>query len=163
MTEQETQQILKVLKTNYPNSFRNMSREDSYNYLSLWHEAFKNDSVETVIQAVKEIIYTDVREFAPNIAQVRLVMGKYSVCNLLETKQALMRKYDKDFDDQYNYREDEMICLIFAKMKNAQGEILEECKRDFERVTGIDYNTYEVELKNRISELLENCEVITDG
>lgn len=148
MTEQETQQILKVLKTNYPNSFKNMSSEESYNYLSLWHEAFKNDDVRLVIKAVKEIIYTDTREFAPNIAQVKSFMAKYNTNNLLESKQSLMKKYDKNFDDQYDYREDEMICLIFHKMKDAQGELLEECKEDFKKVTGQDYDTYMQKIKD---------------
>ncbi|WP_050636155.1 replicative helicase loader/inhibitor [Candidatus Stoquefichus sp. SB1] len=142
MTEQETQQILKVLKTNYPNSFKSMSSEESYNYLSLWHEAFKNNDVILVIKAVKEIIYTDTREFAPNIAQVKSVIAKYNTSNLLESKQSLMKKYDNDFDDNYDYREDEMICLILHKMKDAQGDVLAECKHDFNKVTGHDYDTY---------------------
>lgn len=158
MTEQETQQILKVLKTNYPNSFRNMSSEESYNYLSLWHEAFKNDDVIAVIKAIKEIIYTDTREFAPNIAQVKFKMTKFNTGNLLESKQSLMRKYDKDFDDQYNYQEDEMICLMLMKMKDAQGVTLEECKQDFKKVTGEEYDTYMEKIKSIL-----NCEVIVDG
>lgn len=156
MTEQETQQILKVLKTNYPNSFRNMSSEESYNYLSLWHEAFKNDDVRQVIEAVKEIIYTDTREFAPNIAQVKSKMTKFNMNNLLESKQFIMRKYDKNYDDQYDYREDEMICLIFEKMKDAQGVLLEECKQDFKWITGEDYDIYAEKQNNDIKRLLGN-------
>lgn len=154
MTEQETQQILKVLKTNYPNSFRSMSSEESYNYLSLWHEAFKNDDVISVIKAVKEIIYTDTREFAPNVAQVKSVMAKYNTSNMLESKQSLMKKYDKNFDDQYDYREDEMICLILHKTKDAKGDILEECKHDFKKVTGHDYETYMQKIKNILNEVI---------
>lgn len=150
MTEQETQQILKVLKTNYPNSFKNMSSEQSYNYLSLWYEAFKNDDVRTVIKAIKEIIYTDTREFAPNIAQVKSKISKYSTRNMLENKKSIMEKYDKEYDSYYNYREDEMICLIFHKMKDAQGMELEECKEDFKKLIGEEYDVYIDKIKNTI-------------
>lgn len=71
MTLQETQQLLSVLRTNYPNTFRNQTKNESYDYLQLWAEAFKNDNANAVIKAVKKIIYEDTREFAPNIAQVK--------------------------------------------------------------------------------------------
>lgn len=71
MNREETQTILKVLRISYPNSFKNLSNEDTFLFLDLWSEAFKNDPAEIVTAAVKSIIYTDTREFAPNIATVR--------------------------------------------------------------------------------------------
>lgn len=76
MTKEETKQILKVLRISYPNSFKNLTNEDTYLFLDLWSEAFKEEPVEIVIQAVKSIIYTDTREFAPNIATVRRAIYK---------------------------------------------------------------------------------------
>lgn len=71
MNKQETKQILTILKVNYPQSFKNWDREQSQMYLDLWSEAFKDDDVNIVINAVKTIIYSDTREFAPNIGQVK--------------------------------------------------------------------------------------------
>lgn len=71
MNREETKAILKVLRISYPNSFKNLSNEDTYLFLALWSEAFKEEPAEIVIKAVKSIIYTDTREFAPNIATVR--------------------------------------------------------------------------------------------
>ena len=71
MNREETKAILKVLRVSYPNSFKNLSDDETYMYLDLWSEAFKDDPAEIVVQAVKSIIYTDTREFAPNIATVR--------------------------------------------------------------------------------------------
>lgn len=74
MTYEETRQILTILKTNYPQSFRNMTKDESVNFLNLWSEAFANDPVKNVVAAVKSIIYSDPREFAPNIGQVKTKM-----------------------------------------------------------------------------------------
>ena len=76
MKKEETKQILQILKLNYPNSFTNLSKQDSHDFLEMWHEAFKDDDVKIVALAVKSIIYTDTREFYPNIAQVKKEMYK---------------------------------------------------------------------------------------
>lgn len=74
MTDEETRKILTILKTTYPQSFKDWNKEQASMFLDLWSEAFKFDDVEIVVKAVKHIIYTDTREFAPNIAQVKNAM-----------------------------------------------------------------------------------------
>lgn len=72
MTQDETIQVLRLLKTNYPQSFKDWTKEQAKNFLTLWANAFKNVPVELVLKAIETILYTDVREFAPNIAQVNM-------------------------------------------------------------------------------------------
>lgn len=76
MNYEETRNILTILKVNYPQSFRGYTAETGKAFLDLWAEAFAHEPVELVVKAVKSIIYTDPREFAPNIAQVKLKMGE---------------------------------------------------------------------------------------
>ena len=76
MNKEDTKKILQVLRINYPNSFKQLSNEDTYAYLDLWHEAFKDDDPRLVAHAVKSIIYSTEREFAPNIGQVKSMMLK---------------------------------------------------------------------------------------
>ena len=71
MNREETKEILSILRINYPNSFTRLSNEETYKYLDLWAEAFKDEPVQLVAGAVKSIIYGDTREFAPNIGQVK--------------------------------------------------------------------------------------------
>ena len=71
MTKEETQKVLKLLKVNYPNSFTRLSNDETFMYLELWADAFKEIPANIVIQAVREIIDSDTREFAPNIGQVK--------------------------------------------------------------------------------------------
>jgi Loader and inhibitor of phage G40P. len=135
LTVQETRDILTVLKTNYPNSFKNMSKEQSYSYLDLWATAFANDKKQDVINAVKEIIYTDTREFAPNIAQVKARMKP----TMLLENENIMKKYDEHYDDQYNYRKDEMKNRILHNPYHIPDD---EMKSDFKKCIGIDYEAY---------------------
>lgn len=76
MTKEETIQILTILKTNYPHYYKGWDKKLAENFVMLWSEAFKDDDVRLVVEAVKRIIYTDDREFPPNIAIVKKEMFK---------------------------------------------------------------------------------------
>lgn len=148
MTVQETRDILTVLKTNYPNSFRNMSKEESYDYLDLWATAFANDNKQDVINAVKEIIYTDTREFAPNIAQVKARMKP----TMLLENDNVMKKYDEHYDDQYDYRKDEMKNRI---LHNPYHVPIDEMKEDFKKFIGVDYDVYINSLQSYLNDAIQ--------
>lgn len=70
MTPEQTKQILTILQINYPQSFRGWTAEQKKAYLAMWSEAFRDTPADIVTAAVKSIVYTDTREFAPNIGQV---------------------------------------------------------------------------------------------
>lgn len=71
MNIEETRSILRVLRLNYPHSFKDLTPEDTEEYLNLWQSFFKDDDYTLVKMAVKSIIASDTREFAPNIGQVK--------------------------------------------------------------------------------------------
>ena len=74
MTKEEIQSVLKILRTYYPQSFKDMDGEGSNILLNLWSKAMEEEDGSLVKKAVWEIINTETREFAPNIAQVRKKM-----------------------------------------------------------------------------------------
>lgn len=76
MTKEESKQILMILKANYPHSFKGWNEDQATYFTLLWAEAFKNAKLQEVVQAVKNVIYTDTREFPPNIAQIKEEMFK---------------------------------------------------------------------------------------
>lgn len=106
MKLEEVKQILTVLKTNYPSSFKGWTTDQSYDFLNLWAEAFKDDDVATVVLAVKTIIYTDTREFYPNIAQV---------------KQTIYNLTHQDALDEY-----EAFNVVLESLENAQWKAEDE-------------------------------------
>lgn len=70
MNKEETRQILNIIYLNYPQSFRNWDKKQLDMVAEMWSEAFKEYPAPLVTKAVKEIIYYEPREFAPNIAIV---------------------------------------------------------------------------------------------
>lgn len=78
MKREEVRNVLSILRLNYPQSFRDYTNESAEMFLNMWAEAFKNDPAEAVVNAVKAIIYSDPREFAPNIAQIKQKMIRLS-------------------------------------------------------------------------------------
>lgn len=102
MTYEETRSILTVLKINYPQSFKNWEWEQGEAFLNLWSEAFKDDPVQMVAMAVKAIIYSDTREFAPNIGQVKDRMVKLSNSMTLDADQAWAMVYKALSNSIYN-------------------------------------------------------------
>lgn len=79
MDRKETVGILGILRTAYPQSFRNMPIEDQERTLDLYATIFKNVPYEDVAQAVYTIISTEDREFAPNIAHINRMVAKRAV------------------------------------------------------------------------------------
>ena len=56
MTRDETRKILAVLRTAYPNFYRNVSDSDVTDTLNLWDSMFTDDDPRLVAAAVKSII-----------------------------------------------------------------------------------------------------------
>lgn len=74
MTRSETTMILGVLKTSYPNFYRDMDKKEMLNIVNLWTEMFEDDDFDTVKVAVKSLIQT--LKYPPTIADVKEEMYK---------------------------------------------------------------------------------------
>lgn len=82
MNVNETLKILSVLKANYPNFYRNMSKVDAEAQVNLWSEMFADTPYELVGGAVKSYIATDVNGYPPNIGKI-----KEQIRNLTQTEE----------------------------------------------------------------------------
>ena len=71
MTRSETKVVLSLIKSAYPNAYRDMTRADLESLVALWAEMFQDDPFEHVASAVKSIILTDENGFPPSIGQVK--------------------------------------------------------------------------------------------
>ena len=69
MTRDDTVIILGILKTAYPNFYKDMKKDEMYNTIDLWNEMFEMDDVNLVKVAVKEYIQTGT--FPPSIAEIK--------------------------------------------------------------------------------------------
>lgn len=71
MNKSETLQIMAVLRCEYPDFCRGLSAEDIQRKADLWTEFFAEDDAGLVGAAVKSIILTDEREFAPKVGTIK--------------------------------------------------------------------------------------------
>lgn len=110
MTYDETLKIFAVLKANYANFFKNMSRVDAEAQVSLWAEMFADTPYELVGMAVKTYIATDVEGYPPNVGRI---------------KRELMRLTEKE-----QMTEQEAVSLIMKATRNG----LYGAKEEFEKL-----------------------------
>lgn len=66
----DTLKIFSVIKANYGNFFKNMSKVDAEAMVNLWHEMFADVPYEVVGVAVKTYIATDTTGYPPNVGQI---------------------------------------------------------------------------------------------
>lgn len=74
MTKEEIKELLTIMQTYYPQSFKENTEETAQILANLWYKAMEQEDARLVKKALWEIINTETREFAPNIAQVRKKM-----------------------------------------------------------------------------------------
>ena len=76
MTREETIQILAILKAAYPNSYRNMSKEEANGTVAIWTMQFAQFPAEVVMIAINKLISTST--FPPAICEVKdKIRGMY--------------------------------------------------------------------------------------
>ena len=66
MKREETKQLLQILNTAYPSTYRNMTDEDKRQTLALYYELFKDTPTELVVYALKN--YIKANEYPPTPA-----------------------------------------------------------------------------------------------
>lgn len=103
MTIDETKMILGILKTAYPNFYKEMSKQEMLNVVDLWADMFKNDNSKLVTVAVKELINSF--QYPPTIADVKNKM--YSLTNNDKTPSELWDRLQKAISKSIYYSEEE--------------------------------------------------------
>ena len=76
MTREETIKVLAILKAAYPNSYKNMTKEEANGTVGIWSVQFAKYPAELVMAAVNKII--SISTFPPSIAEVKeKISGMY--------------------------------------------------------------------------------------
>lgn len=128
---------------NYANSIKTKAELEAM--MNLYSIQFKNYPANVVNASVMNIISNDQSPFPPTIAKIK---ANIKMPQLLESKNAIMKKYDEHYDDQYDYRKDEMKNRILHNPYHVPDE---EMKADFKNCIGIDYDAYMNSMRNYLS------------
>lgn len=73
MTREETIKVLAILKAAYPNSYRNMTKEEANGTVAVWAMQFADVPADIVLIAVNKLISTS--PFPPAICEVKKKIG----------------------------------------------------------------------------------------
>lgn len=71
MTKKEIAEIIAMMQTNYPDSFRDMSDAAMHGKINLWFMQFRDDDYKEVLAAVMAHIATDTNRFMPPVGVIK--------------------------------------------------------------------------------------------
>lgn len=74
MEREDVIRILNVLKTAFPNSYKDMTKVEAENTINLWLDMFQHENVQLVLAATKNLINTF--KWPPTIADIKEEMYK---------------------------------------------------------------------------------------
>ena len=77
MTYDETLKVFAVLKANYSNFYKNITKQDAEAQVNLWNEMFADDTYTAVGAAVKAYIATDTSGYPPNVGKIKNYLLKF--------------------------------------------------------------------------------------
>lgn len=84
MTKADTVRIMAILRSAYPNFYRNQSREDVEAAIRLWADLFADDDPNVVAAAVKAHIAICDSDFPPVIGQIKRQVYRLTHADLTE-------------------------------------------------------------------------------
>lgn len=103
MTRNEIIVVLGILKTAYPNFYKNLSKEEMLDIVNLWSDMFQDSDSRIVTVAVKELINSF--QYPPTIADVKNKM--YSLTNNDKTPSELWDRLQKAISRGIYHSEEE--------------------------------------------------------
>ena len=76
MNRKETIQILKILKSAYPNMYSRVTKIEAKEIIALWQDLFDKDNFSDVMEAIKLYIVTDKKGRPPSIGMIKQKMSE---------------------------------------------------------------------------------------
>lgn len=129
MTREETIKVLAILKAAYPNSYKNMTKDEANGTVAIWSMQFSTIPVEVVMIAINKLISTS--PFPPAICEVKeKIRGLYwevweklkeneHMKLLTPEEEAMLRKIHSVVEPLYrNAKTEPTICELTGGLKN---------------------------------------------
>jgi len=138
MTRDETIAILGILRTAYPNFYRDVSRDAALQTVTLWAEMFRDDPAEIVTAAVKALIASRTEGWPPNIGEVKAKMQTITNPDELSEGQAWALVEKATRNGGYGYKEEfDKLPPIVQKAVGSPSQIHEWAMMDSDTVKSV--------------------------
>lgn len=150
MTRDDTLDLLSILKAAYPNFYRDMTRKDADQVVSLWSEMFKDEPVEVVALAVKAHIATDKKGFPPHIGAIKDAIVKIQQPNEMTELEAwgLVQKALRN--GYYGAQEEfDKLPPVVQRLVGSPNQLREWAQMDSETVSSVVASNFQRSYKAR--------------
>ena len=94
MTREETAKIVGVLMGYYPDTFKNMSDEQTRMFIEIWQKSFADESYKEVSVAVWDFIQSSTDDFMPKVGKIKQIIREHrfeDVPNEMEAFEIMIR------------------------------------------------------------------------
>ena len=138
MTLEETLKVFSVLKANYPNFFKNISRIDAEAQVNLWCEMFQDTPYELVGAAVKAYIAVDTDGYPPNVGKIKAQIRKLTQTEELSEQEAVNLIIKAASNSNYHSQEEfDKLPPILQKLVGSPSQLREWAVMDRDVVNSV--------------------------
>lgn len=88
MTKQETLKIINVLMSYYPDTFKELTDEQTTTFIEIWHKSFTDNSYKEVQAAVLDFIQCSTDSFMPKIGKIKEIINEYRFADVPNENEA---------------------------------------------------------------------------
>lgn len=77
MTKKEAAKIIAILTGYYPDSFKNLSDDQTKSFIEVWTRSFEEESFLAVETAVMDFIQNSMDSFMPTVGKIKAILNEY--------------------------------------------------------------------------------------
>lgn len=163
MTFDDARALMKIMKAEWPQSFRGLSREDAEAKLHLWAEMFADDDVTLVGLAVKSIITAGGHEFAPQIGEVKATMRKLQQPNAMTEAEAWAQVKRAVCRSGYNSVEEyAKLPLELQKLVGSPSQLRDWAMMDVDTLDSVIGSNFQRSYRQRAKEMADWAAIPAD-
>lgn len=138
MTLEETLKVFSVLKANYPNFYKNISRIDAEAQVNLWCEMFQDTPYELVGTAVKSYIAVDTDGYPPNVGRIKEQIRKLTQTEELSEQEAVNLIIKAASNSSYHSQEEfDKLPSVLQKLVGSPNQLREWAVMDRDVVNSV--------------------------
>ena len=138
MTVEETLKIFAVLKANYSNFYKTITRADAEAQVNLWAEMFADDGYSIAGAAVKAYIANDESGYPPNVGEIKSYIRKLTHPEVKTEQEAISLIMKATTNSLYNSNaEFEKLPPILQRLVGSPNQLREWALMDIDTVKSV--------------------------
>ena len=153
MTKKETAEMLAMMQTNYPDSFRNLSDEAMNGRINLWFMSFRDDDYKDVLAAVMAHINSDTERFMPPVGVIKAKLADIRAGEQMTELEAWNIVNDALRNSLYNsQKEFDKLPPMIQRLVGSPYQLREWAQMDSDTVSSVIASNFQRSYKSRAAQ-----------